>query len=84
MFEQINLKFLRPYNIDFIIGRMLTLSEALGLKDSQEKSYKDLIRSELWNFYHQDLIEVPDEVKKFYDEWCEKNNNNPTPSIKNS
>lgn len=29
-------------------GRLLTLVEALGLRESQEKSVKDLIRSEVW------------------------------------
>lgn len=33
-----------------IVGRLCTLIDALGLKDTQEKSLKDLIRQEI---YHQ-------------------------------
>ena len=29
-------------------GRLLTLIESIGLKDTQEKAVKDLIRNEVW------------------------------------
>lgn len=32
-----------------LIGRLLTLVETCGLKETQEKSLKDLIRQEVWS-----------------------------------
>lgn len=31
-------------------GRVLTIIESLGLKDSQEKAVKDLLRNEIWQW----------------------------------
>ena len=33
---------------DYIVGRILTFIETLGLRESQEKSLKDLIRQDIW------------------------------------
>ena len=47
---------------DYLIGRLLTLIEAIGLKETQEKSLKDLIRQEVWgsvrdhNYVESDLL----------------------------
>jgi hypothetical protein len=37
--------------ISFVQGRLLTLIESFGLKDSQEKAAKDLVSQELWRVY---------------------------------
>ena len=34
--------------VNHLIGRLLTLAEALGLSEKQEKSYKDLVSQEVW------------------------------------
>lgn len=34
--------------IDHLVGKVLTLIEAIGLKDGQEKSIKDLVKQEIW------------------------------------
>jgi len=34
---------------DFIVGRLLTIMEALGLSEKQEKSLKDLIKNEVYS-----------------------------------
>ena len=38
----------------FLIGRLFTLVEALGLKETQEKSFKDLVQNEIWNLFGPD------------------------------
>lgn len=34
---------------DYLVGRLLTIVETLGLPDKQEKSFKDLVRFEVYN-----------------------------------
>lgn len=34
-----------------LAGKLLTLVEAMGLRESQEKSVKDLVRQEVWNMF---------------------------------
>ena len=36
-------------NPDYLVGRLLTVIEAIGLPEKQEKSLKDLIRFEIYN-----------------------------------
>lgn len=36
------------HTVDHLVGRLLTLIETLGLRDSQEKAIKDLARQEIW------------------------------------
>ena len=36
------------HQISTLIGRLLTLIEALGLKELQEKSIKELVKQEVW------------------------------------
>ncbi len=38
-----------PYQLSHLEGRLLTLIESWGMKESQEKSVKDLVRKELWD-----------------------------------
>jgi hypothetical protein len=42
--------------IDNLVGRMLTLVESLGLKDTQEKAVKDLVRQEIWRPFNSQFI----------------------------
>jgi len=35
--------------VNNLIGRLLTLIETLGLKDKQEKSFKDILKQEIWS-----------------------------------
>lgn len=42
--------FYFPSQIDNIIGKLLTLAETLGLKDTQEKAYKDMVRNVVYEF----------------------------------
>jgi len=43
---------LGEYMRDNIVGRLLTLIESLGLKDSQEKAVKDIIRKEVNDWFY--------------------------------
>ncbi|MDE2098534.1 MAG: hypothetical protein KGL39_14870 [Patescibacteria group bacterium] len=38
--------------ISYVQGRLLTLIESFGMKDTQEKAAKDLISQALWEIYH--------------------------------
>lgn len=40
---------LEQNNVDQMVGELLTLIDALGLKEKQEKSLKDLVRQKIWN-----------------------------------
>lgn len=45
------------YTVDHLVGRVLTLIETLGLKDSQEKAVKDLVRQEIWQPFNNDFAQ---------------------------
>ena len=38
---------------DYLVGRVLTVVEALGLKESQEKSVKDILKNEIYGLLSQ-------------------------------
>ncbi len=46
-----NCKIVPETNISYLEGRTMTLIEAIGLKDTQEKSLKDLLRNEIWKVW---------------------------------
>jgi len=39
---------------DYLTGRVLTIIEALGLKETQEKSLKDLLRNEIYKIIKEE------------------------------
>ncbi len=43
---------IHDYAIQHLEGKLLTLIESWGLKDSQEKAVKDLVRQEVWSVIH--------------------------------
>ena len=49
-----------------LIGRILTLLDIAGLKDTQEKPLKDFIRQEVWNLFnpdgYRDTIWIPGQL----------------------
>ena len=45
---------------DYITGRILTLLESFGLKDSQEKAAKDILRQEIESWFHREGTYLPD------------------------
>jgi len=36
---------------DYFLGRVLTLVETLGLGETQEKAFKDIIKQEIWSLW---------------------------------
>lgn len=36
---------------DYFLGRILTLVETLGLPETQEKAFKDIIKQEIWSLW---------------------------------
>jgi len=40
---------IQDYQIQNLEGRLLTFIESFGLRESQEKAVKDLVRQEVWN-----------------------------------
>lgn len=52
--------------VDHLIGRVLTHIETLGLRESQEKAIKDLLKQEIWapfNGLHNDLSYVDEQLE---------------------
>lgn len=39
---------IEEYRLSHLEGRLLTLMESLGLRDTQEKAIKDLVKNEVW------------------------------------
>jgi len=39
---------IQEYQLSHLEGRLLTLMESLGLRDTQEKAIKDLVKNEVW------------------------------------
>ena len=63
----------------YLIGRLLTLIDALGLKESQEKSVKDLISQEVHHAWDRAIYIPPDihnAIQKFSRELKDKQNGN--------
>lgn len=52
--------------LSYLEGRLLTLVDSWGLKDSQEKAGKDLLRQELWNFLHPCFYVGRDDVAELH------------------
>lgn len=50
------------YKRDYITGRLLTLIESLGLRDTQEKAFKDIIRNEIDGWFSGDTIFISGEI----------------------
>lgn len=46
----------------FMEGRLLTFLESLGLKDSQEKAAKDLIRQEVSSWFYPNALGISGEL----------------------
>jgi hypothetical protein len=60
---------------DYLVGRVLTIIEALGLQEKQEKSLKDILRQEIYNTLGLETYisgSLHTIIKELYD-WCEKN-----------
>lgn len=60
---------------DRLVGRVLTIIEALGLPDKQENSLKDILRQEIYNELGLETWisgELHTIIKELY-EWCEIN-----------
>jgi hypothetical protein len=49
--EPMNGHALYDYEINSLIGRLLTLVESLGLRESQESAFKDLVRQEAFKLF---------------------------------
>lgn len=46
--------FVHEFNkerFDYFLGRVLTLIETLGLNETQEKAFKDIIKQEVWSLW---------------------------------
>jgi hypothetical protein len=47
---------INDYQLSHLEGRLLTLIESWGLKETQEKACKDLMRNELWGLLNPCFI----------------------------
>lgn len=45
---------IEDYKISHIEGKLLTFIESIGLRDTQEKATKDIIREIIWSLYNSD------------------------------
>jgi hypothetical protein len=52
---------IEDYLISRLEGRLLTMIESIGLKDTQEKAVKDLVRSEVWQTLTQPCFIISSE-----------------------
>lgn len=60
---------------DHLVGRVLTIIEALGLPEKQEQSLKDILRQEIYNTLGLETWisgRLNTIIRELYD-WCEKN-----------
>lgn len=62
-----------------LVGRILTIVDALGLKDTQEKSLKNILEQEIWKTFDTqgwDCMYIPDElhssIRKFSHDYKEE------------
>lgn len=70
------------YVRDNLVGKLLTIVEALGLKDTQEKSVKDIVRNTI-DLVFQDAVYISSkrhsEIKEEYFKQKEESIKNRTP-----
>lgn len=73
---------------NYIIGRLLTLIEALGLKEKQEESLKSLVRQEVWAQFAENNFgcvyinpSMHDEIRKVTKEIEREERKNQDPSV---
>lgn len=59
---------LYQHNINNMLGKVLTLVETLGLKESQEKSMKELVKQEIWNSVEGSVI--PEKLSSVAADMC--------------
>lgn len=45
--------------ISYLEGRLLTLIDSLGLRETQEKAIKDLVKQEIWSALSRGLLLEP-------------------------
>lgn len=68
---------------NWIIGKVLTLLDVLGLEEKQDKSIKDLVRQEIWNVFQQGGVFISSErhtqIRDAYWAEMEKSRANKTP-----
>ena len=75
---------------DYLVGRVLTLIEALGLPDKQEKSIKDVLRSEIYGvlepscFVPHQLHTIVKELREKYEDECQKESEGCSSGIPNN
>lgn len=79
---------LNEHDRGYIEGRLLTFLESLGLKDSQEKAAKDMLRQEVQSWFYPNALGISSEINtavqnlvhriRKYQE--EKDNRQPLPS----
>jgi hypothetical protein len=57
----------------YLIGRLLTIIDSLGLKETQEKAVKDLIKNEVWGIINETAQYIPpvvnDVIHSFFKEY---------------
>lgn len=58
------LKIIYGRNMQNLEGRMLTLIDAIGLPQSQEKAIKDLVRKEVWGWFDNETTHSLEYAKK--------------------
>jgi hypothetical protein len=54
MLNDKNTIWVHEFNVerfDHFLGRVLTLVETLGLGETQEKAFKDIIKQEIWSLW---------------------------------
>lgn len=44
-----------------IIGKIITITELLGLTKEQQKSLKDLVHQSIWDIFHEDCVFITPE-----------------------
>lgn len=64
--------------VEFLIGRVLTIIDTLGLKDKQDKSVKDLIKQEIRSYFREEdwinqelasvIVDMKWKLNKYYKE----------------
>jgi hypothetical protein len=63
---------------DFIIGKILTLIDAIGLQDKQDKALKDIIRQTIREVFFDEIwisSERHSEIRNGYLKWKEERGN---------
>jgi len=56
-------KIVKTWQVNVLIGKLMLIVETMGLQEGQEKSFKSLLKQEIWKEFNEGIY-ISDEVQE--------------------